>query len=171
MSTELEPVDVVRAPARLSSALAVAFAAGAVVAMVPSLVGFAAGLAGGVALAVGLFARDSRRLVDIGAAGLVGGALLSGAFGLAVELVLVAATGGVLAWDLAENAFTTGRQLGRTADTARGELVHAAASVVVGVAVATTGYVVYQVAAGGQPVAALALLVAGAVLVLWGARQ
>ncbi|MFB6136120.1 MAG: hypothetical protein ABEJ04_05125 [Halobacteriaceae archaeon] len=167
MSAEADPVDVDHAPARLSSALSLLFGlvSAAASAALPT-VSLPVGVLGIGALGAGLVA-DSRRLVTAGAGGLFAAALAGGAFGLPVELVLVGVAASVLAWDVGENAISVGHQLGRGSDTSRGELVHAAASTVVGALVTVVGYVLYRLATGGQPVVALVLLLSGAVFLLW----
>jgi hypothetical protein len=144
-------------------ALSLAFGAVAVVA-----VGLAAPLGGAVAtlsvvaLAVGLV-RSSRAWLSRAAVVGVGGVLVAGVRGGGPEALLVGLLGTVLAWDVADNAVGLGAQLGRETDTRRVEAVHTAGSLVVGAAGAAVGYGVFLVAAGGQPVAALVLLVVGVV--------
>jgi hypothetical protein len=160
-----DPVPVEHAPARLSSGLAALFALAAAVTTLGVVVAIPLGVGGCLVLLLGA-ARGTRKYVNAGAAALVGGVLLAATYGLTVELVLAGVTAGVLAWDAADNALSVGRQLGRGADTARGEVVHVAASTLVGTIVATGSYVVFQVAAGGRPLAALALVLFGAVVML-----
>jgi hypothetical protein len=160
-----DPVPVEHAPARLSSGLAALFALAAAVTTLAVVLSIPLGVGGCIAILGGL-ARGSRKYINAGAAALVGGVLLAGVYGLTTPLVLAGVTAGVLAWDVADNAVSVGRQLGRGADTARGEVVHAAASTLVGTAVASGGYVVSRVVSGGRPLAALALVLLGAVVLL-----
>ena len=160
----MRPVD--RSPARLS---AWASAGAGLVALAStglhSWPALAAGTLGLLALVVGL-ARGTRSRVSLGAFGLLGGVLLAGAQGAPVLPVLVGVTFAVLAWDAGGSAVSIGAQLGRDADTRRLEVVHLASSLAVGAVVAGLGYGLYRVAAGGQPVAALVLLVVAAVLLV-----
>lgn len=167
MGVDVEPVSVQRAPTRLSSGLATVFGIAATVAVARSTVGLIAGVIGLLALILGLGVLHSKRPVHVAGLALVGGPLTAGAMGLAPVSSLIGAVFGVLAWDTAENAVVVGRQLGRRADTTRTELVHVAASGLVTATVAIIGYVTFRLSHGRQPLAALALLVFGALFVLW----
>lgn len=159
------PAEVDRSPARFSATgalLAAAVAVGATaLASLP-----AAALGGlGTLLVAGGVVFGARRAVTLGAVGLFGGAAVAGIFGAAPGPTLVAATAAVVAWDLGGNAVSVGEQLGREAPTRRGELAHAAAGTAVAAATAGFGYVLYRLAAGGQPVGALVFLLVGAVVI------
>lgn len=118
-----------------------------------------------------------RRLVDL--AGLVLALAVvttglrvpsSGVDPVAALVVLAAAVAAVVAWDVATNAIDMGEQLGRESDTIRAEASHALASTTVGVLVAGGAYSVFRLSSGGQPVAALALMLL-AMLVLVSALR
>lgn len=135
------------------------------VAVTPQVVGGPAAVVGGlglVALVAGL-RRGVRRLVSLGVLGLILGVLVAGAVGVPAELLLVSAAAGAVAWDVADQAVSLGEQVGRGADTARAELVHAAGSALVATAAVAAAYLVFRVVTGG-PVVALALLLLGAIL-------
>lgn len=123
----------------------------------------APGLAGLLVLAGGLY-RGSRRALTGGVVVLAGGVLVAGVGGGSPAGLLFGTLAALLAWDLGENAITTGEQLGRAADTRRAELVHAAASLSVGAVGSGVAYGIYLGATGGQPVTALVFLLVGAVL-------
>ena len=152
-------------PAWLSGRLALVAAVGSVaLAGVASPLGGALGAVGLLAVTAGV-TRGSAGAVAAGALGLFGGVVLGGLAGGGPFVLAGAALGAVLAWDLGEQAVTVGRQVGRAADTRRGELVHAGASLLVGVASAGVVLAVYETVAGGFSAAALVvLLVAGTVL-------
>jgi hypothetical protein len=141
--------------------------------MVAATVGFvgvalaAAGAAapaavGVVVLALGLY-RGSRRVVTLGASALFVGVVYAGVQGGAAEPLLLAALGTVVSWDAGEYAIGVGEQLGRDADTTRLTLVHSATTLLVGVAGVAVVYAVYLSVGGNQPVAALVLVLLGAI--------
>ena len=135
------------------------------VAVSAQAVGGPAVIVGGVglvALVAGL-RRGVRRLVSLGVFGLLLGVLVAGAVGVPTELLLVSAAASAVAWDVADQAVSLGRQVGRGADTSRAELVHAAGSALVATLAVTAAYLVFTAVTGG-PVVALALLLIGAVL-------
>lgn len=118
-----------------------------------------------VALLVWGLARVSARTVDAGGAGLLASAVFAGVDGAPAAVVLVGVAAAVVAWDLAGNALSVGRQLGRAARTTRLELVHAGGSVLVGTVAAGLGYGIFRGATGGRPVLALVLLLVAVVLI------
>jgi hypothetical protein len=154
---------VTRAVPPLSTALSLAFAAvglgGVGLASAAGLPFAAVGLVG---TAVGLFGA-SRAWLARGGTLAVAGVLVAGARGAAPEPLLVGLLGAVLAWDVGEHGLGLGEQLGREADTARVEVVHAAASLAVGAGATVVGYGTFLAASGGQPVAALVFLLVGVV--------
>jgi hypothetical protein len=162
--------EITRKPSSLGSSLSM-------VAATLGLGGAALGAPGALAPAalgvllvgLGLF-RVSRRLVTLGGAALFAGVVLAGVQGAPPESILLGALGSVLAWDVAEHAIGVGEHLGREADTTRIELVHAATSLLVGVFGAGVCYATFLVAAGGQPVSALVLLLLGAVALVAALR-
>lgn len=89
---------------------------------------------------------------------------------LSAVIVLAGAIATVLAWDVGTNAIDMGIQLGREGDTARAEVSHAVGSLTVGVVVVTASLAVFQMASGGQPVSALAVMLI-AMLVLISALR
>jgi hypothetical protein len=158
-----------RSPARLSAALALG---GVLVALAASAVSVLALLVGGggvVAVAVGVL-RGSRAALGVGVAGLFAGALLAGVLGGGPVRLLVAVAATAFAWDAGENAIGVGEQLGRAADTARAELVHAGASAGLLTTAAGVGLLAFALAGGGSPLALVALLL-GAVLLVAALRE
>lgn len=155
-----------RRPARLSAwvaafASSLAFVASAFYSW-PAL---AVGALGLVVLWGGLLAR-TLAAVTIGAFALFVAAVVAGAQHAPVLPVVVSVSLAVVAWDAGGNAISVGEQLGREANTARVEAVHSLASLAVGAATAGVGYAVYSFGTGGQPVAAVAFLLLGAVLLI-----
>lgn len=154
-----------RLPTRTSGALALV--AGVVATMAsagPPLAALVC-VVGVVVLAAGLV-TGRQSAVTAGAGLLVLGALLGGTRSLPVLSTLVGVAAGLLAFDLGSTAVALGDQLGREADTLQVELLHAAASTLVGATFVTVGFTVHEVASGGRPLSGvLALLVAAVVLV------
>ena len=157
-----------RSPARLSAALAVAFAGFAVIAAGPE----GALLGGiGVPLVLAGVVFGWRRAVTIGAFVVFAGVVLAGVREAPPEGLLVGTAAVVLAWDLGENAIGLGEQLGRAARTRRAEITHAALATLVGVVAVALGYAVFRLATGGQPLAALVFLLAAAIALLEALRD
>lgn len=130
-----------------------------------SWIALAVGVIGLAVHAVGLV-RGETPAVTAGTFGLFLGAIVAGAQGAPIPSVLAAVVLAVVAWDVGGNAVSIGRQLGRSADTVRIELVHAVASLAVGTLTAGVGYGVYWFGAAGQPVPAVVFLLLGAVLLI-----
>lgn len=92
---------------------------------------------------------------------------LAAVFGLPTSPTLAVGVLGVLAYDLLDNARSLGRQLGRSADTWRPELVHGGATLIGGTIVAGVIFGVYSAAPTGWPLAGLIFaLIAGWLLTL-----
>lgn len=164
MSSSREAVD--HGPARLSGAVSagVALLTASAVGWY-SLEAFGVGAVGAAVLVAGLVIARRTPLV-VGAVGLVAGVLLGGIRGAPVWALLVGIAGAIIAWDAADTALVLGRQLCPAARTRRVELVHLSGTLLTASLAAGVGYGVYRVATGGQPVAALLLLLlAGALLV------
>lgn len=166
-------VDFHEADARPPTAAVVASLAAAGVASTAGAVASPAGgaLLGVAALAflVGSFRRSSR-VLGWGAAVGVGGLVLAGYRGAPAEALLVAAVGLTVAWDLADHGVGLGEQVGRGARVRRNVAVHAGASLLVGALAAALVYGVTLAVGGGQPVAALALLLAGGIALISALR-
>jgi len=166
-------VDFHEADARPPTAAVVASLAAAGVA---STAGAVAGPAGGALLGVAALAflvgsfRRSSRVLGWGAAVGVGGLALAGYRGAPAEALLVAAVGLTVAWDIADHGVGLGEQVGRGARVRRNVAVHAGASLLVGALAAALVYGVTLAVGGGQPVAALALLLAGGIALISALR-
>jgi dipeptide/tripeptide permease len=132
-------------------------------------IGGAIGVIGLGFLAVGAL-RGTRRAVTLGALIAFGGVVAAGAMGAGPVPMVIGTAAAVLAWDLGEQAINLGEQLGRAARTRNAELVHAANSTLIGVIGIAVGYGLFLVAAGGQPVTALVVLLAGALLIATALR-
>jgi hypothetical protein len=114
--------------------------------------------------------RGSTRVVTWGAALGVVGIAVAGYRGAAAEPLLVAAIGLAVAWDVADHGVGLGEQVGRGARTRRNVAVHAGTSVLVGALAAGLAYGVTLAVGGGQPIAALALLLAGGIALVSALR-
>lgn len=156
-----------RSPAPLSSVLAVGLALlGAVTAATASALGFAAGVLG-VAVLAGGVVGGRQGTVSTGALVVLTGVVYAGVLGAPAAAVLLGVVAAAVAWDVGGYAIGVGAQLGRAANTRRLEVVHAAASLGVGLAAAGVGYGVFLLGGGGQPLAALLALLVAVVLVAW----
>lgn len=130
-------------------------------ALADPLGGAVVGLAAVAVLAGSL--RRAHRLLSWGVGVGVVGLAVAGYRGGAVEPLLAAGVALALAWDLADHGITLGRQVGRGARTRRNVAVHAGTNLLAGGLSVAVVYGTYLAAAGNQPIAALALLLFGAV--------
>jgi hypothetical protein len=146
-------------------AVVASLVAGAIAALSAFLAAPTGGALVGVAT-VGLLAgalRQSPRILSWAAGIGVIGIALAGYLRGAVEPLLAAGVALALAWDLADHGIALGEQVGREARTRRNVAVHAGTTLLAGGLSVAVVYGVYLAAAGNQPVAALALLLFGAV--------
>lgn len=156
--------EVVRAPTRVGSAVAVLAAGLAVTALAPAgPLGVAPAIVGLAFVLVGL-ARGVRRTLTGGVALLLLGALLGAVAGVLAIYPLLAAALAIVAWDVGENAIGLGEQVGRAARTTHAELTHAVASALVGLGTAVGAFFLYRIARDGRPLPALVLLLIAAVV-------
>lgn len=159
-----------RGPSRFGLSLSGAATVTAVAAvLLVSPTGALVTLFGGFVLAVGV-ALDRLGVRDAGLVAMLAGPVLGGLAAPAVVPPLVATVAIVLARDTADNAIDVGAQLGAHARTRRAEAVHATGTLVVGLAGAAAGFLVYALAGGGRPVTALVVLLAGAFALLLAIR-
>lgn len=160
----MKPIS--RSPARLSAGLSLLLGVVSLAGSTPySWAAVAAGGVGIALLGVGV-TWGSNRSVTLGAFALFVGTIAAGVQGGPVLPVLVAGTAAVLAWDIGHTGISLGKQLGREAETARVEAVHATASLGAGMATVGVGYALFRLGAGGQPIAALIFLLIAAVFLL-----
>ncbi len=150
--------------AKTSSLLAFITAGIALVAM-DNPFATAVGTLGIIIFTLGLVS-SSRKILSIGTVFLFIGIIAGGIFQTSTEQLLVGMTAVVLSWDTGEHAINVGEQLGRNAKTQRAELSHFANSTLVGIIAVLTGYIIFKIASGGQPVAALILLLFAAIVLL-----
>ena len=172
-STDTATVELDKDPARVSSVVSLLAGVLAVLLSTPFLlVAVPLGLAGVLFLGAGLFAVGSRRYVSLGVTSLFVAVLLVGALGAATPLtLLLSAVAVFVSWDTGQRAVTIGEQFGTAASTQRGEMVHAAASSLIGVVAAGVSYAVYLFGTGGQPALAIVLLILGVVGIVWALRD
>ncbi|MFC5278021.1 hypothetical protein ACFPM1_04475 [Halorubrum rubrum] len=141
-----------------------------VAAAVATLAALVADPTGGAVVGVSVVAfaggalLGSARVLSWGAAAGVAGIALAAGFGGGAEPLLVAGVALAVAWDAADHGLSLGRQVGRAARTRRNVAVHAGTSLLAGTLSAGVVYGTYVAAAGGQPIAALALLCFGGVV-------
>ncbi|RLM71420.1 hypothetical protein DVK05_01140 [Halorubrum sp. Atlit-8R] len=114
--------------------------------------------------------RRSTRVLTWGAAVGVVGLAVAGYRGATAEPLLVAAVGLAVAWDVADHGVGLGEQVGRGARVRRNVAVHAGLSLLIGALAAGLVYGVSLAVGGGQPVAALALLLAGGIALISALR-
>ncbi|MFB6192054.1 MAG: hypothetical protein ABEI11_01895 [Haloarculaceae archaeon] len=150
-------------PSRLGTGIAAAAGLFAVAALsvLPAAAAIAA--AGLLALFAGGRGGDDR-LVAGGLVGVAAGLLVAGALGAPAELLVVATVAGFLAWDAAENAVSVGAQLGAAASTARAELAHVGATVLVATGGGGVAYAASRLTDAPRPIAAAILLLLAVVL-------
>lgn len=168
---EHEPIAVDHSPTLLSTYGAIG--AGVVAALTSALFSLLAlplGIAGVTAVGAGLLVTESRKWVTLGAGSLLLCILVAGGFGTPAEFLLVSTVATVLSWDLGHNAISLGEQLGRHTRTRRNEIIHGAFSTLVGMVAAIFGYGFYATAGSGQPIAALSMVLAGVVFLIWAIR-
>lgn len=162
MTDASTPID--RSPVRLGTGLAIVSALLAWLAVgAYSLLAVAIG-APGVALVVVGATRGARWAVTSGAAVLFAGVLVAGVFEAPPLALLAGTVLAVTAWDAGGTAIDLGEQLGRDADATRLQVVHVGSTALAGLLATGVSYGIYRAATGGQPVAALALLLVAAVM-------
>lgn len=159
--------ELVRRPSRRSVATAGAAGSFAVVASVPGgPAATAIAFAGVLAVLAGVWTARYR-VVDGGGLVAFGGVVVAALSGAGAVPVVFGSVAAVVAWDSATNSVTLAEQVGRGADTARVETLHALFSAAVGVAGGGLAFVLFRVGPTRQPVTTLfVLLLAAAVLVV-----
>ncbi|MHB9288528.1 hypothetical protein ACKVMT_15970 [Halobacteriales archaeon Cl-PHB] len=111
--------------------------------------------------------RSEAAAAHVGGLAMVLGVVLAGTRDADAALVLAATVATVVAWDAATTAITLDRQLSARAETARAELVHSGATLVVGTAVGGLAYLAWLLAADAASTAVATLVVGGAVALLY----
>lgn len=150
--------------ARTSSLLAIITAGIALISM-NNPTATAIGTLGIIIFVIGVL-NSTRKILSIGTSFLFIGIIAGGIFQTPTELLLIGMTAVVLSWDTGEQAINIGEQLGRDANTQRAELSHFANSTLVGIIAVLSGYIMFRIASGGQPVIALILLLFAAIVFL-----
>ena len=154
-----------RSPARLSAAVALGVALSGALSLSVSVPAFALYAHGALVLAAGLYG-GSRAVVTLGATGEFAGVCLAGLAGAPPPLLVFATAAVVVSWDVAEFAVGLGAEMGRAAATRRAELLHAGASILLGLSAAAGGSLVFTVAGAGSTLVPVALLCGAVVLVV-----
>lgn len=124
----------------------------------------AVGVAGTFVLVIGV-ARSVGRAVTAGAVLLATAGLVAGVGGAPELAVLGTLAAAVVAWDAGWTAVDLGAQLGEEARIGRALGLHTGLTATVGLLTVLTGVALFNVATGGQPMAALLFLLVAAVLV------
>lgn len=156
-------------PGFVGQAVAVAAALAATALTAVSPLALLADGAGVLLLGVGLAGR-TRPAVTLAAVALFAGVVAAALAGAPATTLLAATVAVAVAYDAGENALSVARD-GRDAGTARVELVHAAATVVVVGVAAIVSYLTYAVSDGNIPALAVVLLLAGGMLVVVGLEK
>lgn len=167
----LAAVTVTHSPATVSGVMATAAALLAVLTAGTSILAMAVAVFGLLAVVGGLFVLESERATMVGTAFVFVGVVLSGVYGNTWPLLVLGAFASILAFDLGTNAFSVGRQLSDQTNTVRGEVVHAAASVAVGVVFVGVAVGIRIAGLEGLSFAALGALLAGALFLVWAIRE
>lgn len=163
--------EITRRPTRAGTVMALSTAGIATLALVfTTATAAVGGLVATVVLVAGL-RRGSRRLLDAAGGVFFLALLVAGVGGAGAEALLLAAVASMLTWDVAENALSVGEHLGRETAATRLEVVHAATTLLVLVVGVGVVYALWSVASGGQPIAAVVLLLVGAVALVAAVRR
>lgn len=134
-----------------------------------SLSALGVGVMGVLVLAIGLL-LPRPGMMSLGATVVFAGAIVGAMSDVPIGGVLVATIGAVLAWDLAHNAASHGRQVGAAARTTDPEALHAAGTFGAGILSAGVAYAGYRAAAGGQPSMAVGILLFGCIVAVFAFR-
>ncbi len=130
------------------------------------------GIAGVLFIAAGVFVSHSRSYVSLGLASMFIVLVSVGAVGaVPTPVLLIGGVFTVVAWDVGQHAVTLGKQMGRGPPTARGEVIHAVGTFMVGMIIAAILYGVSLVPLGEQAVFPIVLLLLGVVALFWAVRS
>lgn len=166
-------VDVTHSPATLSAGLAVG--AGLLAVLTGGIftgLALVIGLFGLIGVAAGLFAVESRGLTTAGTGVIFLAVLASGVFGSPPPVFLMTSMlMTILAFDLGQNAFSVGAQMSDQTETGRGELVHAAASLGVGVVGIVLAYAIFLMSFDSASIVGVMLTLLAAILLAWAVRS
>lgn len=167
------PVSIDHRPPIVSGAVAVGAVTIAMLLVVPYFVlAIPFGLIAIGCVAVGALMLGSRGWVSLGVTSAFIAILLVGLLtGIDPLSLALAAVGAFVAWDVGQHGIVIGRHFGRDTRTDRGEIVHAAASAIVGVVGAGATYGVYLLGTGDQPAVAVFLLIGGVIGLIWALRD
>lgn len=168
-----EPVSVTYGPSRAAQLVTVVAALlGMVLTTTFTLISIPFGVAGLVIIALSMTVACSARWLSIGAALILVGAMLAGAFGaLSPEVALVGVSATVLAWDAGQHGLVLGEQLGQQTSPRRNLVVHVAATTVTLTVISAVGYAAFVFAGGGRPASAVSVILLGIVLLAWLFRR
>ncbi len=139
-------------------AIGVMFAQYALVVVAPVTIGL-------VAIIIGGF-RGMRTLAFFGITMLVISMIMAGLYNYPVSTLLAAGVLTVVAWDMLQNGFSIGQQVGREIDTTRVELLHGGTTLLSGTVVAALIYGIYVLSPPGWPLQALILAMLAALFLV-----
>ena len=139
-------------------AVGVMFTQYALVVVIPVGIGLVAILLGGW--------RGMHSIMFMGIVMLIISILMAGLYNYPVSTLLAAGVLTVVAWDMFDNGFSIGRQIGREVDTRRVEFLHGGATLLGGTITAAVIYGVYVLSPPGWPLQALILAMLAALFLL-----
>jgi hypothetical protein len=170
---EVELVDVIHGPPRLSQGIALAAMLVGIVLTAPfTALSVLFGISGAVIVAAGILYSHSTGWLTLGTGIALLGAVTAGAYGaVPVEFMLIGVTTLIVAWDVGQHGISLGRQIGRQADTRRAELVHAASTVLVIGVFSALAYLVHLSGLRDRPAPAVAVVIIGIVFMMWLFRR
>lgn len=169
-SDPAESVPVSHGPTRIGGAIALVAGLVAVLLSAVSLLGLLMGVFGLIGLAAGLFVLGSRRLASLGVGIIFAGVIATGVMGTDEVTLVLGGLAAIVAFDATQNAFSVGHQLSLETETWRGEAVHAAGTVAVGVITAVFVFAIYLLSGGEFAPVALLFLLGGTVFLIWAIR-
>lgn len=165
-------VSVTHRPARVSGGVALTAAFLAVLSTIfGSILGFLVSFLGLIGLALGLVVFMSQRVALSSTGVIFLGVIISGLLGAPAEIVVFGALATILAFDIAQNAFSIGEQLSAQSETTYGEIVHVGASFLAGAVTVVLAIGIYTIAGEGYAIPALALLLLAGIALGWAIRQ
>lgn len=167
------PIDVNHAPPRLAQGIAIsAILSGALLTTPFATLAIPFGMAGVVIVMAAILVRQSRGWLSVGAALVLFGALVTGAYGaVSPELMLVGVGATLLAWDVGQHGLVIGEQLGRRPRSTRNLVVHVTSSAVVIGLISAIAYLGYLLAGSGRQASAVAVVILGIIIMAWVFRS
>ncbi|MFB6119959.1 MAG: hypothetical protein ABEJ68_02445 [Halobacteriaceae archaeon] len=166
---EKETVTVEHSPPRLSSGIALGSVFLGVLLTGPfNLVAAMFGVASLALVAGSLFLRQSRGYLSVGVGFALFGTLVAGGFGAVPPIFMLVAVSSILVgWAVGQNGLSIGEQLGSNTKTRRLELTYAGVTMLTVAAIDVVAMAVFQLSGSGRPEPAVALVIVGAIVLMW----